>query len=45
MILSQAHSYMDPTASYVYGISFGQLLPVRPVNAPNHHFNVGLGRD
>ena len=27
---SQARSYMDPSSSYVYGFSFGQLLPVRP---------------
>ena len=28
---SQALSYMDPSSSYVYGFSFGQLLPVRPL--------------
>ena len=27
---SQAYSYMDPSSSYVYGFSFGQLLPVSP---------------
>ena len=31
---------MDPTASYVYGISFGQLLPVRTVNC--HQITISM---
>ena len=46
---SQAHSYMDPSSSYVYGFSFGQLFPVRKLFftlfAELNNVSVGLDGD